>query len=135
PDESVRDFVRRRLGAEAADRLAEPFVAGIFAGSASRLSAAAAFPRLVAWERAKGSLLLGAFASRRSRGSAPGAPRGLLSFREGLETLPRALAARLGAAFQPGRNARAIEPRAGGGWTVDTPAGPLAGDRVLVATA
>ena len=33
-DETVREFVTRRLGEEAADRLVEPFVSGIFAGDA-----------------------------------------------------------------------------------------------------
>jgi oxygen-dependent protoporphyrinogen oxidase len=134
PDESVRDFARRRLGEEAADRLVEPFVAGIFAGRAARLEAASAFPRLVGWERAKGSIVRGAIASRRGVTQSPHAPKGLLSFREGLETLPRALARSLGAAFQPGREARSLEPRAGGGWTVATSAGPLETDRVLLAS-
>jgi len=133
PDESVRDFVRRRLGKEAADRLVEPFVAGIFAGSAARLEAASAFPRLVAWERTKGSIVLGAIASRRSAPSAPRPPRGLLSFREGLETLPRALGRSLGDAFRPGREARSLEPRPGGGWIVGAADGPVEADRVILA--
>jgi protoporphyrinogen/coproporphyrinogen III oxidase len=133
PDESVRDFVRRRLGQEAADRIVEPFVAGIFAGSAARLEAASAFPRLVAWERAKGSIVRGAIASRREAAESR-APRGLLSFRGGLETLPRTLARSLGAAFQPGREALSLEPRAGGRWTVTTAAGPLETGRVLLAS-
>ena len=133
PDESVRDFVRRRLGAEAADRLVEPFVAGIFAGSAARLEAASAFPRLVAWERTNGSLVLGAIASRRSAPESPRPPRGLLSFRDGLETLPRALARALGAAFQPGREARSLERGRAGGWIVGTADGPVEADRVILA--
>ncbi|HEY4229420.1 MAG TPA: protoporphyrinogen oxidase, partial [Thermoanaerobaculia bacterium] len=36
-DESVRDFVARRLGPQAAERLVEPFVGGVFAGDARRL--------------------------------------------------------------------------------------------------
>src|SRR5207245_512759 len=36
--ESVRAFFGRRLGAEVAERLVEPFVSGVFAGDASRLS-------------------------------------------------------------------------------------------------
>ncbi len=133
-DESVHDFVARRLGPEAADRLVEPFVAGIFAGSSARLSAAAAFPSLVRWEREHGSIVRGAIAGRRSKPKGPALPRGLLSFREGLETLPRTLAMRLGDAFRPDAAVPSIEPRAGGGWTVHASTGPLEADRVILAT-
>jgi oxygen-dependent protoporphyrinogen oxidase len=133
-DESLRDFVARRLGTEAADRLVEPFVGGIFAGSAARLSAANAFPALVAWEREHGSLAAGALAARRERKpvAAVPAPRGLLSFRDGLETLPRALAARLSAAYRAGRAVVGLEPRAGG-WTVALAGEALEAERVLLA--
>lgn len=135
PEESVRDFMARRLGPEVADRLVEPFVAGIFAGSASRLSAAAALPTLVRWEREHGSLFRGALAGRRARktSGSPAPPRGLLSFRAGLETLPKALAARLGPAFRPSADVRAVSPRPGGGWTVHAAGGDLDADRILLA--
>ncbi|HTR01805.1 MAG TPA: protoporphyrinogen oxidase [Thermoanaerobaculia bacterium] len=134
PDESIRDFVTRRLGPEAADRLVEPFVAGIFAGSASRLSAAAAFPTLVRWEREHRSLLGGALAGRRAPkpGSSPAPPRGLLSFRAGLETLPAALAARLGAAFRPSTEVAAVSPR-GSAWIVHAAGGDFEAERVFIA--
>src|SRR5262249_58429990 len=44
--ESVRSFFARRLGPEVAERFVEPFVAGIYAGDAARLSIAECFPRL-----------------------------------------------------------------------------------------
>lgn len=133
-DETVADFVRRRLGPEAAERLVEPFVAGVFAGSASRLSIAAAFPRLARWERERGSLVLGAVADRRrSPRPATPPPRGLLSFRDGLEALPRALAAALGPAFRPDAAASAIAPRPGGGWTVTFGSQQRDADRILLA--
>jgi protoporphyrinogen/coproporphyrinogen III oxidase len=133
-DESVSDFVRRRLGPEAVDRLVEPFVGGVFAGSAGRLSVGAAFPRLARWEREHGSLVRGALADRRRTGTrAEKAPRGLLSFRDGLEELPRALAAALGSAFRPRAAATAVAPRPGGGWTVSVRSERLEADRVLLA--
>jgi oxygen-dependent protoporphyrinogen oxidase len=133
-DESVADFVRRRLGPEAAERLVEPFVAGVFAGSANRLSAAAAFPRLVRWEREGGSLVRGAFSDRRrSPRPATRPPRGLLSFRDGLETLPRALEAALGPAFRPEAAVTDLAPKASGGWTVSVNGERRDADRVLLA--
>ncbi len=134
PEETVREFVTRRLGVEAADRLVEPFVAGIFAGDASLLSVSAAFPRLVGWEREHGSLLLGAISAIRESRSAPRLPRGLLSFREGLESLPRALAAALGPVLRLETAVEALEPRGAQGWSVLTTSHRLEADRVFLAT-
>lgn len=133
-EESVLDFARRRLGAEAAARLVAPAVIGVFAGDAARLSLPASFPRLAHFEDAHGGLLRGLVAARRE-GTAPGAS---ISFPDGLEELPRALAARLGPRLLRGRVA-AIERR-DGAWRVavetDTAASvPLpAQDAVVVAT-
>jgi oxygen-dependent protoporphyrinogen oxidase len=92
-DESIAAFVRRKFGDELLDRLVAPFVSGIYAGDPEKLSLRAAFPKLHEFETMHGSLLRGAMKSR----SAKGAPRpGLCSFRDGMETLPRALGARLG---------------------------------------
>ncbi len=130
--ESVRDFAARRLGPEIADRLVEPFVAGIFAGNAWRISVSAAFPALDRAERDHGSLVAGVLAARRSKPSGPPQPRGLLSFRAGLETLPRALAARLGTRLRLGTGVTALTPRADG-WTLRTAAGYVDAARVLLA--
>ena len=132
-DESVRDFFARRLGSEVADRLVEPFVAGIFAGSASRLEAASAFPTLTRWDRAHGSLVRGAFLERRAKAGEPRAPRGLVSFRDGLETLPRALARALGQSLRPATPALGIERR-GSRWVVRTSAGDFEGTSVWLAS-
>lgn len=91
-DETLADFVRRRLGGEFLDYAINPFVAGVYAGDPERLSVRHAFPRLHALEQQHGSLLLGAFRSRRPGGG----PKGrICSFPEGLGEIPRALQARL----------------------------------------
>jgi len=136
-EETVHDFVARRLGREPAERLVEPFVGGVFAGSAATLSVNDAFPALVRWEREAGSLLAGALAERRgARARARRAaeiPSGLLAFREGLETLPRALAQRLGSALRTGTPAESVEPRRGG-WVVSGAGGRFEAERVFLAT-
>ena len=92
-DESIACFVRRKFGDEVLHRLVAPFISGIYAGDPEKLSLRASFPTLHEFETQAGSVLRGAMKSRRgTRGSGPG----LCSFREGMETLPRALAARLG---------------------------------------
>jgi oxygen-dependent protoporphyrinogen oxidase len=92
-DESIAAFVRRKFGDELLDRLVAPFVSGVYAGYPEKLSLRAAFPKLHEFESKYGSVLRGAMKSRPAKGT----PRpGLCSFREGMETLPRALASRLG---------------------------------------
>jgi oxygen-dependent protoporphyrinogen oxidase len=95
-DESIAAFVRRKFGDELLDRIVAPFVSGIYAGDPEKLSLRASFPKLHEFETKFGSVLRGAMKSR----PAKGAPRpGLCSFRDGMETLPRALGARLGDAL------------------------------------
>jgi oxygen-dependent protoporphyrinogen oxidase len=92
-DESIAAFVRRKFGDELLNRFVAPFVSGVYAGDPERLSLRSAFPKLHEFEARYGSVLRGAMKSR----PAKGAPRaGLCSFRDGMETLPRAIAARLG---------------------------------------
>jgi oxygen-dependent protoporphyrinogen oxidase len=59
-EESVGEFVRRRLGPAAVDRLAAPLLAGIYAGDVDRLSLPAAFPQLAEAESQYGSLMMAA---------------------------------------------------------------------------
>jgi len=64
-DESLAGFVRRRLGREAVERLAEPLLAGIYAGDAEQMSLAATFPQFKELEQRHGSLIRGMLARRR----------------------------------------------------------------------
>jgi oxygen-dependent protoporphyrinogen oxidase len=65
-DESLAGFVRRRLGREALEKIADPLLAGIYAGSSHDLSLLATFPRLRELERTHGGLIRGALAQRRA---------------------------------------------------------------------
>ena len=58
-DESIADFITRRLGVEAFENLVEPLMGGIYAGQAAQLSLAATFPHLRQLEMKHGSLLNG----------------------------------------------------------------------------
>lgn len=134
PEESVQAFFARRLGSEVADRFIEPFVGGIFAGSSKALSISAAFPTLARWDREHGSLLLGALADRGKTPRDRRAPRGLLSFREGLEALPTALAASLGRRLETETRVESLVPLPGGRWKLSTSRGEKEADRVVVAS-
>jgi len=92
-DESIAAFVRRKFGDELLNRFVAPFVSGVYAGDPERLSLRASFPKLHEFEAQYGSVLRGAMKSRPAKGT----PRpGLCSFREGMNTLPQAIAAHLG---------------------------------------
>jgi protoporphyrinogen/coproporphyrinogen III oxidase len=106
-EESIAAFARRRIGHEAAERMVAPFVSGIYAGDAERLSAQAAFPRLANLETGYGSLFRGMFAkareARRAKKSAAAvlekaapARRRLVSFKSGMGFLPKTLASSIG---------------------------------------
>jgi len=127
-DDTVMSFARRRLGREAAQYLIAPFVSGVFAGDPDQLGARDAFPRLWQWEHDAGSVLMGAVLGRASAAGAHSAEDGaaaaehqpgLYSFREGLATLPRALAAALPAGtVHTSAVAQGIEPHADATYSV-----------------
>jgi oxygen-dependent protoporphyrinogen oxidase len=98
-DESLARFVRRRIGREVLERVAQPLAAGIFTGDPAMLSAAATMPRFVEMERRYGSLIRGLRASSRGRRATPesGARWSLfISFINGVAQLTDTLAMRLG---------------------------------------
>jgi oxygen-dependent protoporphyrinogen oxidase len=72
-DESLGDFVRRRLGREALAKVAEPLVAGIHAGDPEQMSLRATFPMFHEMEEKHRSLIVGMVKRRRARRAAPGA--------------------------------------------------------------
>jgi oxygen-dependent protoporphyrinogen oxidase len=96
-DVNLASFVASHFGREIVDYGLNPFVGGIYAGDPEKLSARYSFPSLWQLERSHGSLLRGfraQAAERRARGEASGVVP-IISFRDGLQTLPRALAAAL----------------------------------------
>lgn len=136
-DESIADFVRRRVGPEFLEYAVDPFVSGVYAGDPEALSLAATFPRLAAFERDHGGLIRGAIARiGRSKGPKP-VRRGIYSFRDGMAALPRAIASRLGDALWVNTRADRIEPT-GSGFRVHVDRGGVArkieAARVVLAT-
>jgi oxygen-dependent protoporphyrinogen oxidase len=129
-EESIADFVRRRLGAEFLDYAVDPFVSGVYAGDPERISVSAAFPRLHALEQKYGSLLKGQILGARERkrsGERAKNTAASFSFRGGMQSLTDALANAVGR-IETGVTARRIEAGADGIWTV---AGARGGQPVL----
>jgi len=76
-DRTVAEIVEERLGRPVVDRLADPLIGGIHAGSVDHLSAAATFPGLLAASEQPGSLMrrLGSARVRAERsGPGPASP-------------------------------------------------------------
>ncbi|MBP3961454.1 protoporphyrinogen oxidase [Paenibacillus lignilyticus] len=103
-DESIGDFLSRRLGSEVMERVAEPLLAGIYAGELRNLSLAATFPQFRDAERKHGSLIRGMRANKRKAALAPPSvsrvPAAVknsmfLTFKGGLATMLEALDAAL----------------------------------------
>jgi oxygen-dependent protoporphyrinogen oxidase len=96
-DESLSSFVRRRLGREALERMAQPMVGGIYTANPETLSLRATLPRFLDMERDHRSLVLALLRKARTNRKAnqkgtSGARYGLfLSFDDGMEVLVNAL--------------------------------------------
>jgi oxygen-dependent protoporphyrinogen oxidase len=128
--ETLAAFARRRLGRRVADDLLRPVTLGIHGAPPGAIGAADAFPALVAAEREHGSLLR-ALARRKASGG-----RDLRTFPEGMEALPRAIAAALGESIAIGtpvvrlaREPDGVRAASSGGTSV------LASEVVLATTA
>ena len=125
-EETIAQFTRRRLGQAFLDYAVGPFVSGVYAGDPERLSVRWAVPKIHGLEAEHGSLIRGAFAGR--KGASPRGP--MISFREGLEELPRRLAREIGD-VRTGVAALRVVPK-GDGYVVETSAGPVEAVRVVL---
>jgi protoporphyrinogen/coproporphyrinogen III oxidase len=137
-DESLGAFVRRRLGAEALERVAQPLVAGIYTADPDDLSLMATMPRFLQLEREERSVILGL---RRARRRAPlagtsGARWSLfVTTVGGMEELVTTLARRLPAGAAVLKQRVSALQREGARWRVSTAeGGAFDVDRVILAT-
>jgi protoporphyrinogen/coproporphyrinogen III oxidase len=113
PDESVAAFTRRKFSETLLDRLVGPVVSGIYAGDPEKLSLRAAFPILYEAEKASGSIVRGSFKvlkeRKAKRHAEPREKPTLETFRDGNETLVRALAESLRGHLFVGSEVSSIE--------------------------
>ena len=131
-DESVAAFVRRRLGGEALDRLAEPLLGGINNSDVETQSLRATFPQFAALEDTHGSLLRG------SRAAKPTATASTLpaffSFPGGAQTLVDTLVPKLTGDLRLNAAVQTIE-RGPSGYRVVLASGEaIDADMVILAT-
>ena len=120
-EETVAEFVHRRLGKEFLDYAIDPFVSGVHAGRPQDLSVSQVFPRLVEIEQRYGSLILGQIrgaSERKRRAEKPRSAAPMFSFARGLDRLPRELARQLGEAVLIGCTVTGFA-REGREWAVE----------------
>jgi oxygen-dependent protoporphyrinogen oxidase len=94
-NQSVSRFVIRRLGKEFLDYAVNPFISGVYAGNPDRLSVKSALPRLYQLEEEYGSLIKGMIKGAKERRQNPEQSKQsakMFSFKNGMQTLPQALA-------------------------------------------
>jgi oxygen-dependent protoporphyrinogen oxidase len=133
-DETVAEFIKRRLGKEALEMLIDPMVSGIFAGDPYRLSIKSCFPRIKALEHEYGSLIRALIKIRRQRtGGVSVAPKGTLtSFPAGIQTITDALAHVLRDHLRTGIRVDGVE-RLNRRYHLHTSTGPIEADIVVLA--
>jgi oxygen-dependent protoporphyrinogen oxidase len=152
-DESVANFIRRRLGSEALEKIAEPLLSGIHVSDPEQQSLLGTFPRFRTLEKQHGSLIRGMLAQRRAahsnsngngNGSKPqpepqkGGWRSsiFVTLRGGMHELVRALASALtGIQVRTQCAAARVDCLPQGGYQVTTMDGEiLPADAVVLAT-
>jgi protoporphyrinogen/coproporphyrinogen III oxidase len=120
-EESIAEFVIRRLGNEFLNQAIDALVAGIYAGDPHKLSVTQAFPKLAQLEAKYGSLIKGQILGareRKRRGEVAKDRAPKFSFDEGLQVLTDNLRARLGDSVHLNTSVtRLIQTP--GGWSLD----------------
>jgi oxygen-dependent protoporphyrinogen oxidase len=146
-DETVADFIKRRLGREALEKLIDPMCSGIYAGDPYRMSIKNCFPRIKELEQQYGSLIKALIkikkerkAQSKSQSKSKGetkvsaAPGGTLtSFYNGAQTITDALAQKLEDNLRTGISVQGIS-KSNDSYQLYTSEGTYDADMVVVAT-
>lgn len=126
-DESIGAFIARRLGADIAERVANPLLGGIFAGDADQLSVRACVPQLVEAEEKYGSLMVAmkALREKRKEASTGGDASTFISLKRGMGDLITTVAHRLQestdvATSRAAKRVSRLEGDPRGRWAIET---------------
>jgi len=143
-DESLEDFILRRMGREILERLAEPLVGGVHGSDPASMSLAATFPNLLEMEQKHGNMISGFLAQRKMveemRKKYPADPKNprtfFTAFKKGMHELTDAMADYAGRdKIRTGAHVASVKHGNDGVWTVELVGGEaLTGDAVIFAT-
>jgi len=146
-DETVADFIIRRLGKEALDKLIDPMASGIYAGDPYRMSMKSCFARIKELEQEYGGLFKALLKIRKQKkqqlrkakeeggdAKVSVAPGGTLtSFYNGAQTLTDALARELGDRVSLGVSVHGIS-RTGNAYQLHTSKDTVESDIIIIAS-
>ena len=140
-DESLADFVRRRFGSEALERIAQPMIGGIYTANPEKLSLRATQPRFLELEQKYGSVIKGlqeksAIRNSQSEIGVSGARYSLfLSFKNGMQTLIDRLEKKIPPkSIRLNAKARTLDfDKTQRLWKIETNAGVFSADAVILA--
>jgi len=140
-DESLGSFVRRRFGAEALERVAQPLVGGIYAADPDQLSLGATMPRFQQMEESKRSIIGAMWSEQRRRARMREAGSGarwslFVSLAAGMQELVDSIAHKLPEGtvrLNSAVNALHRDDQTNI-WHVETPNEKLAADAIILAT-
>lgn len=123
-DETLAEFGRRRLGAEALNKLIAPMVSGVFAGDPETMSLQSCFPKIYQLEQEHGGLIKAMLKLARKKraekkagkvvASAAGPGGTLTSFEQGIQQLTDGVVEVLKGKVQTGSAVVSITPKNGG---------------------
>ena len=133
-EESVAQFVERRLGKEFLDYAINPFISGVYAGDPDKLSARAATSKVYALERDYRSMMIGAIAKtlfHKHRGGA-GPSGGMISFDKGMQYLADTLADKLKAELHTGISVDQLRKLDDGQWQAGNDTQQWQADEVIL---
>lgn len=131
-DESIKAFVTRRFGREAADKLAEPLLSGVYNADIGKQSILATFPQYRQLEATHGSLIRGMTQHKPTSTGNTSRPT-FISFKRGTAYLVTALVQQLQATLatqQPVERIAATD----NGYVLATPTATYHADTVVMAT-
>lgn len=103
-DETVSEFISRRVGREVLENAMEPYVSGVLASDPDLANAYAVLPRMTALEKRYGSLTHGILVHKVLR-RRTATPQEAFSFSGGMSTLVKALVGNPGVRFRPEHSA------------------------------
>ena len=115
-NESVAEFVTRRLGKEFLEKVFEPYLSGPLASDVDLAEAHTTMPRLLALEKRYGSLAIGALLKKLSRRGSAGSPEAF-SFTGGMKALTETLASNGGFRVRKNLQVDEVWPLHGGWMT------------------
>ncbi len=133
-DESMGDFIARRFGREALERLAQPFLGSIFGSDLRKISLRAVFPHWISLEEKQGSLTRAFFAAK--SGPAAVFSTGFCTLREGLSSLIRRLSVEASGEWHKSTPVQSLSRSETGVWKLTSEDGRTwTGDAVCLTTA